>query len=348
VIPSLAIHPPRRPSRRPGRFFRITHRVADRMTPKVAAALSDAVLRLQGRIDVVALRAAVVGGNLSVIEGAAGSGQIQAILLGDPVLLHGLTRTTTLVGEEGASVLGQVTGLNSSFNRFHPNVVLYARTQVGNLVSQIGQDVKEAIRVVVALGAGVGLTPVQQARAIQEVIGLPPNWAQAPLHFAEELRNGQVNASRLLRTPVAGGGSTPQSLRYAEELRRGIAQGKHLSPEWVASQQSRYSKNLLRRRALNIARTETMRAAVAGQAESWSQAVRQGVLPRTARRFPIVTPDERLRPTHRAIPGMNLNGVRLTEPYRTPMGPLMHPPFGPLCRCGEALMFQHGGRRRFL
>jgi hypothetical protein len=63
------------------------------------------------------------------------------------------------------------------------------------------------------------------------------------------------------------------------------------------------------------------------------------VLPATARRVWIVTPDARLRPEHAAIPRMNPDGVGLDEPFRTPDGDFLNPPIDPNCRCGVGLIF---------
>jgi hypothetical protein len=52
-----------------------------------------------------------------------------------------------------------------------------------------------------------------------------------------------------------------------------------------------------------------------------------------------VTPDDRLRETHAAVPGMNPDGVALDGTFETPLGRSSGPPLEPLCRCGEGLSF---------
>jgi hypothetical protein len=98
-----------------------------------------------------------------------------------------------------------------------------------------------------------------------------------------------------------------------------------------------YREKMLKRRAENIARTETIRAANYGQQEAWRQAREAGLLPAEARRFWVVTPDDRLCPECRQIPGMNKDGVGLDEVYQTPFGPLPGPPAHPQCRCAQRL-----------
>lgn len=309
-------------------------KLAARLNPQTAAAFTEAVQRLQGGVNKTTLRQAVASGNLSAIESAAGAGRIQAIMLGDDKLYRSLLGVTQGAGRLTAQGL-TAAGISTSFTAAHPNVTMLARTQVGNLVTDISRGVRQSIRSIVALGNELGITVDRQAQAIQSMVGLPANWAEAPLRFGQELSNGVVNPHRLLRRPAMG--ATAPASAYVDQLRRGVAEGRHLDPEWVDQQVAKYTEYLTQRRANNIARTENIRAATAGQHESWKQAVQSGDLPATVRRIPLVTDDERLRPDHRAIPAMNPNGRRLDEPYQTPMGPMMGPPFGVNCRCGEGL-----------
>jgi len=76
----------------------------------------------------------------------------------------------------------------------------------------------------------------------------------------------------------------------------------------------------------------TIRAANAGQVESWLQAQEQG-LTGTMRERWLVASDERLCPNCQSIPGMNPDGVAIGEMFATPYGPIMHPPAHPMCRC---------------
>lgn len=317
--------PPKR-GRPKSRFYTIAHRVAGRFEPKVAKAFTGAVGRLQRQLDLAEIRSALAGGELSAIEMAAGSGRLQALLAGDEGLRGALINTTTVTGKAGADVLTEVTGLEARFNARHPNVVLFAREQVGDLVVGVSDDVKEAVRIVVAAGADLGLTYGQQAVAIREVVGLPSNWARAPANLAQEIRAGRVDYGRRL------------SAADKQKIRSRIKAGT-VDEAFVEEMQATYARSLLNRRALNIARTESLRAAHHGQREAWRQAVEQGVLPTTVRRVAVVTPDDRLRFTHAQVPGMNPGGVGLDEPFSTPWGPMMGPPWEPLCRCAEGLIF---------
>lgn len=308
------------------RFFEIAQRISDRFGPLVAASFVEAITRLQAGIDDAALRSAIASGNLDLIEAAVAPTRLSALFLGGNALADQLQRTAAATGQAGAEVLSGVTGIEVGFNSVHPNVVMFARAQAAELVKQVTEDVQEAIRIVVATAQAEGLTTVQQARAIREVVGLPPNWVNAPLNLARELREGTFTETRRL------------SAIDKAQIRKRIREGT-VDEAFVEQMERRYAESLTNRRALNIARTETQRAANHGQREGWKQARDQGVLPDTARRVWIVTPDDRLRETHAAVPTLNPGGVGLEEPFETPLGAVMGPPLETNCRCGEGLIF---------
>jgi hypothetical protein len=308
------------------RSFWVARRIAARFGPKVAAAYLTAVARLRAGIDDVALRSAVASGDLNMIMAAIAPTRLGALFQGRDALADMLRRTAAATGRAGADVLQGATGLTVQFNVVHPNVVMFARERSASLVVAITEDVREAVQIVIAAGASEGLTTVQQARAIREIVGLPPNWAAAPSNLARELRDGTFTSTRRL--------SAIDKARIAKRLREGT-----VTEEFIAEMRDRYAASLTNRRALNIARTETMAASNHGLRESWHQAIRQGVLPDTARRRWIVTPDDRLRPDHAAVPGMNPDGVPIDGAFSTPLGPSEGPPLEPNCRCGEGLTF---------
>lgn len=310
------------------RFFQIARRIAKRFSPKLERAFMRAVSKFQGQIDEVELRQAVASGSVLQIQAAvATGGNLQVILEGErlDVLLQG---TSAATGAAGADVLEGVTGLAVQFNRMSPRVVMYARAQTGDLVAEIGAQLLETIRIVTALGAGMGLTITEQARALREVIALPSIWANAPLNLRQNIIDGDAAAATARRL------SGVDKAQIRARIKAGTVDNAFLD-----KMQARYTQSLLQRRALNIARTESLRAAHAGQREGWKQAVQQGVLPDTATRFWIVTPDERLSFEHSLIPGMNQNGRGLDEAFHTPEGRFLDPPIRTNCRCGTGLMF---------
>src|SRR5690606_22354471 len=158
-------------------------RIAARMEPAVAREFMRAVRRAQASIDMDALERALRAGSTAPGAAAGLGGDLGVILEGGDIVRQ-LRATSTLTGIEGAKVLTGVTGLRARFNALHPNVVLFAREQAGALIVALSAEQLEAVRVVLALSQAQGLTYAQQARALREIVGLPPNWAQAPLNLA--------------------------------------------------------------------------------------------------------------------------------------------------------------------
>ncbi len=81
----------------------------------------------------------------------------------------------------------------------------------------------------------------------------------------------------------------------------------------------------------------TINALNLGQQLGWRQARDNGLIDDSARRFWIVTPDDRLCPECAAVPGMNPDGVGLDEEFDTPYGPMEGPTLHPQCRCTEIM-----------
>lgn len=334
------------------RSFTVAHRVSDRFTPVVARSFVGAIGEVKARIDMNRLTAVIESGaSLEVIVAEVQTGPI-AIMQGAGhvppqffrLLEQALLRAGIAVGEGSAEIIAEATGVEFEFNASDPTTILFAREQGARLVSSVTDDVKAAIAEVVGLAAEHGLTPAQQAEMIRLVVGLQTNHMTAPLNFANELRLGQVDAAvgRLMGDPLLEPRKrAADAARMETEIRVRI-ETNTVTDVWIAEMQERYARNLLHRRALNIARVETMRAANHGLRESWRQAVRQGVLPKLARRVVIVTPDERLRESHLQAMLMNPEGVGIDDKFQTPWGLQAGPPWDAdpyNCRCSEGIVF---------
>lgn len=119
---------------------------------------------------------------------------------------------------------------------------------------------------------------------------------------------------------------------------KAIREGRGLPADTQLKMRTAYANKALKWRADNISRTETIRALGAAQIDAYQQAIDKGHLDKSLiRRFWQTAGDERVRPTHRLIPGMNKDGRAWDEPFQTPHGPSMHAPHSsdPQCRCME-------------
>lgn len=165
---------------------------------------------------------------------------------------------------EGAAATG-VPGM--SFDRANPEAIRWAKDRAGELVTQVTEQSRAAVRKIIARAVEGKLTPREAARMIRNVVGLTELQADAVLNLQVRL----------------------------------LSQGK--LAEAVQKAGDRYAARLLRYRAETIARTETVAAANEGQLQLWRQAQANGLLKANARRQWITTPDERLCPVCRPLNG---------------------------------------------
>lgn len=159
---------------------------------------------------------------------------------------------------------------------------------------------REAIRRLLIQSFAKGVPPHDTARLIQNVLGDLPEQAAAIQRYADNL--------------------PPE-----------------LSPEQAARRVHRFQQHLERYRAETIARTETIRAANAGQMMAWDRAAARGLLPvsRTGRLW-IVTPDDRLCARCQLMRG---EVTTLTGAWRAQSLSVISPPLHPRCRCAQGLVF---------
>lgn len=314
------------------RSAEVVDRIKQRFGVQVAGAIERVLIAATAAVDLAALEATIASGASvnTIIQQVLSRSDVARIVARDQDLLNELTAATRAAGQASISVVEEALGTALAFDYVDPLAVEAAREQIGVLVQQISVEQLQAIRNAIELGQAAGLTTIQQARLIREAVGLPQNWAAAPFNLAEELRNGDLNAATR-RLPA----------NVQAQIRSRIAAGT-VTEEFINEVVALYTRSLINRRAQNISRTETARAAHEGQARAWQQASASGLLPDTVRRFWIVTPDERLRRSHAEIVVMNPQGVALDEPFMTPFGEIMYPPAEPNCRCSVGLLLQGG------
>lgn len=204
-----------------------------------------------------------------------------------------------------ASVKLQPKVLAGVFGRFdltNPRAVEWARTKAATLVVAIEETTMQTIRTVIADGIKNGVPVRTTARKLRQSIGLTSRQWQSVNNFEDKL--------------IKAGASQAAAQKGAE----------------------RFSKVVLRRRAENIARTETIAAGFQGRTELWDQASDRGLIDKSeVKRKWIVTPDDRLDSAI-CLP-MSGQTVGMEQPFITGLGnPVPGPPAHPQCRCDVILV----------
>ena len=204
-----------------------------------------------------------------------------------------------------ASVKLQPKVLAATFGRFdltNPRAVEWARQKAATLVVAIEESTMQTIRTVIADGIQNGVPVRTTARKLRQSIGLTSRQWQSVNNFEDKL--------------IKAGASQAAAAKGAE----------------------RFSKVVLRRRAENIARTETIAAGFQGRTELWTQAHDRGLIDKDeVKRKWIVTPDDRLD-KFICLP-MSGQTVGMEQPFITGQGnAVVGPPAHPQCRCDVILV----------
>lgn len=194
----------------------------------------------------------------------------------------------------------------------------WVKDHVGEYVVGISELSRAAIRTIISAAFVNGLHPRESAKFIAKVIGLTAQQTESVVRLQTNLfaaAEGKVVSAGAFHVRVPAGGA---------------------SVEFVDSTLERYTKRLLRQRAINIARTETLAAANAGQTILWRDAQAKGKISHLTQRVWITTPDDRLCPECRA---MNGQVVELNATFTSPGGAAVdHPPLHSSCRCATGLV----------
>jgi SPP1 gp7 family putative phage head morphogenesis protein len=209
---------------------------------------------------------------------------------------------TLHAGAEAAMIGGELTVLARrrvtwKFDRTAPDVINWVSQHAAKRVADINLETRRALREAITRGLSLGLRERQLAELIQPLLGLTRRQGAAALKKYE-------------------------------------AWVPKIGAQRAAAATKRYMERQLKKRALDIAKTETIAAANEGQRQMWLQARRRGVLPRFAKRQWITARDEKTCPVCRPMDGQM---VELTEPFS-----VAGPPAHTRCRCAQVLVSDAG------
>ncbi|NPV72072.1 MAG: hypothetical protein HPY55_15815 [Firmicutes bacterium] len=167
------------------------------------------------------------------------------------------------------------------------------------MVREIADETRQAIRDAVARAWNRGLGVDQLAREVRPLIGLTRRMALAVDNYRARL------------------------------IEDGVPPGR------AADMAGKYANKLLRYRAYNIARTEMQYAANMGAQRAWEYMQAEGLVAPDAQKEWLTAADELVCPICAPMDGVR---VPLNQPYQTAVGPLMAPPAHPQCRCTHAVV----------
>jgi hypothetical protein len=211
-----------------------------------------------------------------------------------------LTRAALRASAEAAKMLAVPRARLDVVNQ---RAVVAAETQSALFVREVSDSTRRALQQATTRAFRDGLAPRELAKVIKPMIGLTERQSRAVLNRRLRREGDGWNAARVDK----------DANTYAERLRA--------------------------RRAMTIARTETIRASTTGQDATWKAAQDTGLLPQSAQKQWIVTPDDKLCPQCTEMTGRRalapINGQ-----FVTPLGLRFGPPMHPNCRCAVSISAQ--------
>jgi SPP1 gp7 family putative phage head morphogenesis protein len=207
----------------------------------------------------------------------------------------------------------KTTKISFRFDRTNTSSVAWVERHAAELVTEVTDETRKAIRKIITRAFVEGLPPRQSAELLRRVVGLHSRDEDAVANLRD----------RIVESPGGKVFAGKTAIRVPE---------KGMSNARLRQTLTTYADKLLNRRALLIARTETIRGSNEGQNQLWKQAVNAGQLPRTANRVWIATEDERVCPTC-----SNLDG-KIAKINGSFEGQFDGPPAHPACRCTTGLV----------
>ncbi|MBC7340835.1 MAG: hypothetical protein H5U02_00010 [Clostridia bacterium] len=276
--------------------WKLLHRIADSRLDQVKKAFLLAVAATQEKVVVARMAEALQNGDLASVESMIDWGAFGAGLM---TVREVFREIVDEAGKATARELSKKLEMELRFDLLNPRAVEFINRHTGELITQVAEESRQAIRAIIRQAFEEGGHPYQQARKIIQHIGLTEKQSRA----VENFRRRQLEA----------GVSRTEADRRAEA----------------------YAKRMLRDRAETIARTETLTASNAGQHLAWLDAKDKGLLPANFMKEYITTPDDRLCPKCLSIDGQR---KPIDAPFDTPYGPKMYPPIHVRCRCAYGLV----------
>lgn len=269
--------------------------IEDRDVARAATAARALLEALPSRVDVAALERAIASGAprsgpSALVRDAETADLAEALA---PVIRRSFAEES-----RGIVVFEKDTAtVRLLFNMTVPEAIAYAESNVGNLIVEIDESTRRAIRDLIARALRQGGAPRDLARTIRTMVGLHSRWAQAVMNYRFRLERQGLPTSSVERATA------------------------------------RYYQKLLKARAMNIARTEVLRAQNAGRYQAWLNAESAGLLPKTAQKrwYAAASAEEVCAATDGQTVGLH-------DEFSNAFGSFEMPPAHPGCRCTAVIV----------
>ena len=285
--------------------YKLIHQIADKLKPTLKRQFLQALQEMRDSAPYEQVLALVRNDDLAGILSLFSGDNFKARLGAMAASV------STAMGESGrhaAARLGGQLKTNFAFNITNPEAAKFVTAHTAALVKDIDKVTREGLKAIFEDAVTNGLSHQDRARAIRGLVGALPRDVIA----GDKVYRSMLNAKVPLRE----------------------ANKKY----------ERFMEKKIKIRAETISRTESIRAASAGQQAAWEQAASKGLIPNNTKRIWIITPDDLLCPICEELEGKTTgltdsfsSTVKLSpggaEQSYTPQ----YPPAHPRCRCTVGL-----------
>lgn len=301
-------------------------RAADRRIPRVARLVGGLLRALRASISVDTIEAGVRRmRDRSIVDALADLTELARVQKAEEPS-SALSTALRDIYVDGAQKV--VLTLEPRLDLINRHAVRYAERQVGNVIAGVEKEASQSIRRIITRSLTEGIAPRDSARLIADTIGLDRRGTQAVTNYwmdLIQLRDDGESVADAARLAGRSRALAPNArgTRSIDQLTR------------------RYADRWVDHRAMTIARTETMRAANAGNVAIWDDARAQGLVgPSSTMRW-YTTPDDRACALCISIDGdevVLIGGEFVSGGLAT-----RHPPLHPMCLPGDALVLARDG-----
>lgn len=306
----------------------------ERLEPALRKAFELALADWRNNVDLDAIAAALTRGD---IEAAVRAANIQ------PAALNGFLNSREAAFEAAGMAELASHRLNIIFDARHLRGEQQLSQYGARFVQGVTDDVKAMLRTALTDSLSRGQGAKAAARSIRDMIGLTDSQAGWAINLRRKL---ETDPNGLL-SEFAADGYKLRDKRLDGIVRRAVKAEQPIAAADIEKIVTAYQNRAIRWRALNIARTETLRAVQAGNFEAYQQAVDSGkVAAQSVRKVWNSAHDNRVRHTHRELDG---ESVGLNDSFVSVSGARLRYPLDPTapleetinCRCNLTYRIDH-------
>lgn len=208
-----------------------------------------------------------------------------------------------------------VPGYVPSVQFTNPYAVKAVQEYAFNLIRELSNETREAVRLAVTTAVSQGRPPASIARDYKQTIGLTVEMEKSVQNYRRYLET--LDKQALQRQS--------RDKRSDSTVERAIRDEKPLPKATIDKLVASFRRKREAERSLTIARTESMSAMDLGQDMALNQTSEDGVLAPDLIQFWNVARDGRQRDAHNVVPTLNPDGVQYGDFFKTPLGPMRYP-----------------------